>query len=165
MPQNFAQYFRTLLILFSALLFGQVAVVAIFYFIIKPPVNEQVLPYDTVVQVLPVVLLLLAGLAFFFNRKKLEAARAQSDIKGKLADYRAASILKWGPVESGTLISAVLFFLTGKILFVYYAVAMIALFATQFPSRQRLISELDLSVNDQMILDDPNAEVAETARR
>jgi hypothetical protein len=41
---------------------------------------------------------------------------------------------------------------------------MIVLFATQFPSRQRLVNDLDISANEQMRLDDPNAMVAQSRR-
>ena len=165
MSQNFSQYFRTLQILFFSLFFGQIGIISVLYFVRQPPVVEQLLQQDFILKVLPVGLVLLMGLAFFLNRKKLETARNQATLKEKLAEYRAASIMKWAPLEGGTLICAVLFFVNNNITYLYYAVVMLALFATRFPSRQRLMSELDLSVNEQMTLDDPNAEVAETTER
>ncbi len=165
MPQNFSQYFRALQILFFSLLFGQIGIISVLYFVRQPVVGEQLLQQDFIIKMLPVGLVLLMGIAFFLSRKKLESARNQATLKEKLAGYRAASIMKWAPVEGGTLICAVLFFVHNNITFLYFAVAMLVLFATRFPSRQRLINELDLNANEQMTLDDPNAEVAETPNR
>ncbi|HOY06472.1 MAG TPA: hypothetical protein PLO67_13770 [Saprospiraceae bacterium] len=163
MQQNFSQYFRSLQILFSALLVGQIVVMVIIYNIQEPPAGDMAFK-NTVAKWLPLLLIVQAGLAFFLNRTKLETARSKSTIEEKLEDYRIASVLKWALLEGGTLISIVLFFVWGPVLFFYYAIIMAALFATQFPSRQRLINELDISANEQMILDDPNAMIAQSKR-
>lgn len=165
MPQNFSQYFRALQILFFALLIGQISVVIVLYIVHTPVESEGVQDDKTFMLILTVALALLSGFAFFMNRKKLESARAQTTLKEKLADYRSACIIKWAPLEGGALISAVLFFVTGNVFFLSFAATMIAFFATQFPSRQRLINELDLTANEQMILDDPNAVVYDAPNR
>jgi hypothetical protein len=163
MQQNFSQYFRSLQILFFALLVGQISVMIIVYNIRETPVGDMAF-IDMVAKWLPLLLIVQAGLAFFLNRQKLETARSKSTVAEKLETYRIASVLKWALLEGGTLISIVLFFVWGATPFIYYAIVMAALFATQFPSRQRLINELDISANEQMILDDPNTMVAETKR-
>ena len=99
------------------------------------------------------------------NRKKLESAQAQTTLKEKLTDYRAACILKWAPLEGGALISAALFFITGNAFFLGSVTMLIVFFAIQFPSRQRLINDLDLTATEQMILDDPNAVVYDAPTR
>jgi len=165
MPQNFAQYFRALQILFFALLIGQISVVAVLYVIHNPAESDA--PQDATIfkLALTILLALLSGFAFFMNRKKLESARAQTTLKEKLTDYRTACIIKWAPLEAGALISAVLFFVTGNAFFLGFATMMIVFFATQFPSRQRLINELDLTATEQMALDDPNAVVYDAPKQ
>ena len=161
MQQNFSQYFRALQILFFALLAGQTGMMIVIYNIREQSVGDTSFT-DMVAKWLPLWLIAQAGLAFFLNRQKLETARSKSTVPEKLEAYRIASVLKWALLEGGTLISIVLFFVWGATPFIYYAIIMAALFATQFPSRQRLINELDISANEQMILDDPNAMVAQT---
>jgi hypothetical protein len=163
MTQNFSQYFRALQILFFALLAGQIGVTILLYVVHTPPTVDASWAQE-VTTWLPLLLVLQAGLAFFLSRKKLESARSQPTVEGKLEGYRVASILKWALLEGGTLISVVLFFVLGNITFLYYAGMMIVLFATQFPSRQRLVNDLDISANEQMRLDDPNAMVAQSRR-
>lgn len=162
MPQNFAQYFRSLQILFFALLAGQILVTITLFTVYEPSTSGEFSDEETLRFIFPLLVIMLAGLAFFLYRKKLESARAQPTLKEKLMDYRVAGVLKWAPIESATLISVVLFFISGKQYYLYAAIAIIAIFATQFPSRQRLVNELDLSASEQMTLDDPNAEVAES---
>ena len=163
MQQNFSQYFRALQILFFALLAGQIGVTILLYLIHTPPAVDASWTQE-VATWLPLLLALQAGLAFFLSRKKRESARSESTLEAKLDGYRVASIPKWALLEGGTLISAVLFFAWGDITFLYYAGIMIALFATQFLSRQRLVDDLDLSASEQMILDDPNTIVAQSKR-
>lgn len=163
MSQNFSQYFRALQILFFALLAGQILVAATVYMVYEPATLENP-DAKLYIDLFGVFALAMAGLAFFLNRKKLETARQQTDMKQKLADYRTACILKWALIEGATIMSVVLFFVTGKTNFLGIASVLIVYFATQFPSRQRLVRELDLSVSERMMLDDPNAMVADTGR-
>lgn len=165
MSQNFAQYFRALQILFFALLIGQISVVIVLYLTYEPRESDASQDVTTFKLALTILLALLAGISFFMNRKKLESARAQTTLKEKLSDYRAASILKWAPLEGGALISAVLFFVTGNVFFLGFATMMIVFFATQFPSRQRIINDLDLTATEQIILDDPDAVVYDAPGR
>jgi len=165
MSQNFSQYFRALQILFFALLIGQISVVVVFYIVHTPVESEGVQHDKTFMLILTMALVLLSGFAFFMNRKKLESARAQTTLKEKLTDYRAACIIKWAPLEAGALISAVLFFVTGNAFFLSFAATMIAFFATQFPSRQRLINELDLTAAEQLTLDNQDAIVYDAPKR
>lgn len=164
MPQNFNQYLRTLQALFFALLAGQILATAVLYFIEKPVAGNEIASSTVPEKTMTLALVVLAGLAYFLYHKKVESARVQTGLKEKLSDFRMACILKWAPLEVGTLSSAVLYFLTGKMFFVGMAVTVIAMFASQFPSRQRIITELDLSATEQMTLDDPNEIVAEALR-
>lgn len=165
MSQNFAQYFRSLQILFFALLIGQITVVTVLYLTYEP--RESDVPQDatTFKIALTILIVLLTWISFFMNRKKLESAQAQTTLKEKLTDYRAACILKWAPLEGGALISAALFFITGNAFFLGSVTMLIVFFAIQFPSRQRLINDLDLTATEQMILDDPNAVVYDAPTR
>src|SRR5262245_5123195 len=114
--QNFAAFFRTLQILFFALLGGQVAVLAVIEFLLKPrfgthefttkagqtlsfqPGNEDFSLY-VVVYGVPLLAFGMLGLAFFLFRKTLTAARAKADLSAKLLAYRTALILKWAFIE------------------------------------------------------------------
>ncbi len=161
---NFAQYLRSLQILFIALLAGQVIVCTVLYFVYEPQEVTFFFREAWLEKVWPLVLIALIAFAFFLNRRKLESARSNNALSGKLADYRIASIMKWAMTEGSTLISALIFFESGKEIFLVMAGTTIAYFATQFPSRSRLVNELDLSANEQMTLDDPSAVVFESPR-
>lgn len=161
---NFAQYLRSLQILFIALLAGQVIVCTVLYFVYEPQEETFFFREAWLEKVWPLVLIGLIGISFLLSRRKLESARLNNTLSGKLADYRVASIMKWAMTDGGTLISALIFFESGKEIFLVMAGASIAYFATQFPSRSRLLTELNLSASEQMTLDDPGAVVFESPR-
>lgn len=161
---NFAQYFRSLQILFAALLAGQIIVCTVLYFLYQPQEGVSPFQQEWVLKTWPFILVALMVLGFFLNRRILASASEKNHLSDKLATYRVASIQKWAMTEGGTLISALLFFETGHQQYLNLAGVAIAYFATQFPLRQHLTEVLNLSANDQMTLDDPNAAVFESPR-
>ncbi len=157
----FSQFFRALQILFFALLAGQILICFVFLFLME---SGSQIPSFQVGSWLPgvtVISLLLLGAAMFIRKKSTDWAKEKTSLKEKLGAYRGAQVSGWAITEAATLINGVCFFLSGKIEFLYIAGAVIAFFFTQMPLKNKLINELDLDFNDQNLLDDPNADVAD----
>lgn len=163
--QNFAQYLRTLQILFFGLFAAQLLVCGLFWFVLENPDPSPALQEDRWLQALTTITLLLLGLSIYFRKKQSEKARTQETLRTKLGQYRPALVISWAIMEGATLVNAVFFFLSGKIEFLYIAGAVIALYATNLPSKIKTINDLQLDTNEQAELDDPNAEVADTPTR
>lgn len=164
--QNFAAYLRTLRILFIALMGSQVMVVIMLYFLKQQQTPEpRATDIALLLQISPILIASIVGISFFLYRKKLADALAQPDLIGKLTAYRAALLLRWAPLEGVVILTSVLYFLTGIITLLYAAVAMILLLATQWPTRARIVTNLELSTDEQLTIDDPNTVVSEISQR
>lgn len=159
--QNFADYFRALRILFFALLAGQILVAIVVYFTQETPPENSSFAQESWLQGAAGFAILMMGLSMFLRKKKVESARNQATIKQKLAEYRLANVQGWALVEGPSLVCTILFMLSGNPEFLYLTAALVCFFATQGPSRDKLVRELDLNGAEQAMLDDPNAEVAD----
>lgn len=159
--QNFAQYFRSLQILFFALLFAQIAICAILWVVRSSEAPTAEFQEDFWLQGITVFALFLLVGSLFFRKKMVDQARAQEGLSAKLSQYRSAQIIGWALMEGTTLINVVFFFLSGKMEFLYIAGVVVAMYATRAPSKMKLVNELELSAGEQNTLDDPNAEVFE----
>jgi hypothetical protein len=161
--QNFAQYLRALQIMFFALFAGSTIVLIMFYFM--APDGSESLSGDGFIMYIPLVMLTLIAGAFYLGRNRIEAARQLRDLKQKMTAYRAALILRWALIEGSVLMTSVFFFLTRDIQLLIVAGVGIVIFALFFPSRERIITDLELSGSEQAALDDPNFIVAEVDYR
>ncbi|MCB0535298.1 MAG: hypothetical protein H6574_10845 [Lewinellaceae bacterium] len=161
--QNFAQYLRSLQIVFGALVAGQVITLTIFY--VLPQASGTALPGEGLAIRIPIVILLLLPAAFFLGRNRIEAARNLPTLKEKMMAYRTALVLRWALLEGSGLLAAVFFFLSRNTLLLAVAGVIILVFMLFVPSRERTISDLDLSTTEQAALDDPNEIVADIQQR
>ncbi len=165
--QNFQAYLRSLRIIFAALLISQVMVLVVLYVVRGQQVLATTLDQQYLVrQILPIITLALASVGFFLYRRKLMQSQAQADLKEKLNSYRVALLLRWMPLEIMSLIFSVLYFLTGRVFFLYFVLLLIPLFiVTQWPTRANVVARLGLGTHEQAIIDDPNAVVSEISQR
>lgn len=157
--QNFTAYFRTLLILFGALLMGQLAMLGVFYFV-PIPVNAA-LPREVLKYYVPAGTILLIGLAWWVRQNRVQAARAQPDLLGKFRGYRLALVLSYALLEIALLVPAVVYFISRDPSVLMLAALPLAVFIFMRPDRTKLIAELDLSQQEQMALEDPGTIVSE----
>jgi len=165
-PQNFQSYLSSIRLIFIALIVGQVVALVVFYLfrlpdLVVPPREQKRL----ILQVLMAVLAALLAISFFLYRKKRAEARVQPSLPEKLLTYRIALILRWAPMEAATLLSGVLYFLTGLTFPFYLAGLLLVFFGMQWPNRLDIFNDLQLSSTEQLTLDDPNNIVTEISRR
>lgn len=180
--QNFSAYFRTTQIIFFALLAGQILASGVLLFVLSPGLINQTyrgeegtgvstgivlyIPHtnkafkDAYLNYLaPLAVIGLLGLSFYLYVIKVRAAKEHANLQEKLLAYRSAQILKWALIEAATLIGVVTFMISGNIQYLILTGASMVVFALQGPSKTKLINDLDLSVEEQSILDDPDAVV------
>jgi hypothetical protein len=160
--QNFGQYFRSLLILFAALLAGQVFIIGILYFTTPPaPVAE-----NDLFRFVPLVLLLLPVSGYFIAKQRIALAREKAGFIEKFELYRTAKILQWAMVEGAAFISAVLFFFaSGRPEFLGFSAICLLYFVTLRPAQEKIIHDLELTAAEQARLNNPNEVVAEVPDR
>lgn len=163
--QNFAQYLRSLQVMFFGLLVGQLLIALVLWLNVQPPQvpNTQFVAFDFAI----IGIWCVAVAASYFVSKKLtENARENPDLTGKLGAYRVARIVRYALLEMPVLVCLIsFFFVTANYALLALAAVGIAVFATQAPRREPIISELDLTAAEQFRLDDPNELVAEITKK
>lgn len=161
--QNFAEFLKSLQTLYFALLGGQVIALIVFYLL--PAGQESTLPDSGMAVRIPLVAVILLAAAFFLGRKRIEAAREETELKAKISAYRTAVILRCALLEGGVLLAGIFFFLERNLLLLAFAALGVGVFLLFIPSRARVVADLDLSTQEQAMLDDPNVIVTEYERR
>lgn len=96
-----------------------------------------------------IALIVLTGAVFIIFRaifpKKLEAIKALPSLEKKLAAWRELCVLQGALIEAPAFFAIVLFLLIGNFVLLVWPVAGIVLFWITQPTREKLISEANLS--------------------
>lgn len=158
--QTSAEYLKSNIILFLALLLGQVLFLVAASFIAKN-IGFQ----NTLVEFDSNILLLISGffgilcllLGYSVFKRNNEKLRTIPDLAEKLTTYRTFLIINYALIEFPAFLAIVLFMLTGNKLFVILAVLLIFYLSRNKPTKEKLYIDLNLSENEKMIIDDPES--------
>jgi F0F1-type ATP synthase membrane subunit c/vacuolar-type H+-ATPase subunit K len=162
-PQTAQEYFNVLAILHAALISGQVifGLVALFMNSNQNGASQELADISKTFQfVVPIAV--IGGLfsSEIFFRARLKAILQKADLKEKLIDYRAASIVKFALLEGPALFALVVYLVTGNPFFLGVAGFVILLFLFNRPTKFRVANDLQLEANQIAIINDPTAIVA-----
>ena len=135
-------------VLWAALLFGQVMMLTVMYLFVAPP--DPTRNTDTPLAYVYPFFLLLPVLGNFIGRRRIAAARDETLLADKLETYRSALILRWALCEGAVLLLAMFyFFILGSMQLLVLSGLAILYFTTLYPSKEKLVSDLDLSAAEQ----------------
>ena len=135
-------YLKTMQIIFSALLTGQALAMIIFYvFLSRPPKDDYSM--DIVEIVLPLVMISTTVLGYFLFNMRRKTWVEETNLDTKKGVYRTASIVKWAMFEGTTLLSLACYLIFSKDLYLFVAIVFMAHFTIHFPSRERVVRELE----------------------
>lgn len=165
--QNFKQYLRGLNIIYGALLLGQITFAAISIFITQTNGASIV---DAELQNIFFILVPVFFIGSFIASQiivpqRIEANKKEKDLSAKLSAYRATQIVKFAMMEGAAFFAIIAILLFGNFLFVGFAALLMCLFATYFPSEEKIIRELELNREEQNLLEDVNAIVYEYSQQ
>lgn len=165
--QNFKQYQRGNTMVHAALLMGQIFFAAIVIFLNQTdgPIAEDEVLRTTFMILIPLFFLGSFGIGKLVAGKKLKLTKEKADLKAKLGEYRSINIIRYALLQGTAFFATITFMLTGEILLIAFAGMIMVLFAINYPSKEKLVAELELNREEQSILEDPNAIVAEVAKR
>lgn len=156
---NFEQYQRSNTTIFSALLIGQVAFAGFAVFsnqTVGALIEEDQVIRTTFMLLVPLFFLATFAISKFLVAKKLKNAKLIRDVKAKLIEYRSINIIRYALLEGTIFFAIITYLLTGEFLLLGFAVVMVLLFTTYYPSKDKLMNELDVSTDEQAIIDDPD---------
>jgi hypothetical protein len=160
-PITSKEYFRTLKIIFFALVAGQVFFALVTFFLNKEMAmklldDELINIFKYIVPVFIIGGYLSSKLMF---RKGLQTAISRQALPEKLTDYRAALIMRYALFEGTSFFTIVIYLLSGYAIFLGYAIGVIIVFLTMMPSANQAANDLQLDVNDQQKVNNPDAVV------
>lgn len=149
------QYLLILTILFGALLFSQIVIVGIMYFLTISGSFPSDSSLDGTFQM--VVAIVTAGCvaaSFLLYKMLMQSAQSKPNLSEKLAAYQSAFIIRCALLEAPTLLASIACFLTGNLLYLIVAAAMLVLFVMNRPTLQRISEELALDYQENTLLND-----------
>lgn len=111
------------------------------------------------VYIIPIIALIGLISSTLLFKRKLNECKTKQNLKEKLTEYRSALILKFGIIEGTTFITLISYLLTGELIVLAVAGILIIAFITYFPTKGKLINDLELSFTDKQIFDDPKNEI------
>lgn len=163
--QTSGEYFKSLNILFLALLMGQVSFAAISYYL-----NLGVKPEMGVTRnmfIIVALFLMMNGFVMgnFLYKYQIKRVRDFAKLSFKLGGYRSAFILRLALLEGASLFSIVAYLLTADITFLVIAGLIVAYFIYLRPSIDKVALDLGLDRSDSLKLENPDAIIAEYTSR
>ena len=152
-------FLRTISIIHLVLNLGLILFAAVTFFINS---GRNVFNYNTndpFVMVAP--LLAIAGIAggIFLFKKQVAIAQSKDTLKGKLALYQGALIQKYALVEGPAMFAIVAYDLSGNLLFLIIAGLLLLYFISIRPTKDRLVTDLDLSYEDKITFDSEDTQI------
>lgn len=145
--QSLTEIIKQSQIICAALIMGQLLFLGIAFFILNQ--NGKGLGDKELVEVLYfVVAALVVGSvsgSFMVFRSKLASLKVLENLQQKIAQYRAAQIIRWALLEGPSFFSIIAYILTGDIVFAVVSIAIIVLFIPTFPSKGRFEKEMELT--------------------
>ena len=157
-PKN---YFKTVNILFLALVAGLVVFAGILLFLNQTQREkiEFITPevHQTLRWVAPAFAVAGIALGWVIFNTRLKALRLKDNMAEKLSGYQSAMIIRFAFMEGPSLLALGLFYITGDYIFLYVAAFVILAFLFNRPSKSAIIRHLQLHDDERLLLEDPDA--------
>lgn len=163
MRQTSKEYFRIATILFYAMTTGMLLFCGIVLTLI---LSNNVSSADqelTNIFMVVVAVFAVGGYAAskIVFKKKLQEIKEMKTLAQKMPFYRGALILRYALIEGSAFLAIMMGFVTGNLLFLAIAGLIIAYFLTLKPTPARAIKELELDYNEQQLIENSDAIIAD----
>ncbi|MFA6059956.1 MAG: hypothetical protein WC756_17245 [Taibaiella sp.] len=154
-------YFKTVKILFLALVAGQIVFACVVLFLNQTQ-RERIAfitpeLHQTLLWIAPAFAVAGIALGWVVFNTRLKALRLKDNMAEKLTGYQSAMIIRFAFMEGPSLLALALFYITGDYIFLYVAVFVILAFLFSRPSKPAIILHLQLHDDERLLLEDPDA--------
>jgi hypothetical protein len=162
-PQTSKDYFRTLQIIYIALIAGQVLFGLMALFL------HQMIGLDAGLNDLKSVFIYIVPIfivgGYFASRilykNSLKKAKSRASLIEKMSDYRAALVVRYALLEGPSFFAIVSYLITGYLPFLVMACFIIMIFFTMKPSKESAVSDLELNPYEEQSILDPDKIISE----
>jgi len=165
-PYTAGQYFKGLTILCYALVGGVVVFTGIITALPasgsaghggRGSIGDDTTLTTIFISIAVIISLCSVAASFVMFNKNVAAAKEKNNLKEMLNAYRAAVIMRYALMEGPALFAVIVYFLTGKFSILPLVGLILAIMVYAVPTRQKLITDLDLSSQQADIINDDDA--------
>ncbi|MEI6090431.1 MAG: hypothetical protein WCR42_08270 [bacterium] len=156
------EYFRYLSLIHLALVSG-LALFGIFaYYLVSMGLfaGPSMDLYKTFGIMVIIVVIAGFGVSMYMTKTRMESTKVKTDLKTKLGDYQATTIIKLALLEGPGLFAIVAYMLTANYIVLAIAGLIIVYFFFNIPSQARVIKDLELNSSEIALMENPDAVVA-----
>ncbi|MDG1175986.1 MAG: hypothetical protein P8N07_09350 [Flavobacteriales bacterium] len=153
------QYLRSMQLVHIALLVGMIVFAGVTYYM-NPSTEVNFSESGAFLFVVPIVILLGILIGNFIFKKLINRTFKQNSLKTKLDNYLSALIIKFAFIEGPSLLALVAYLLSGNLVYLLFAVALMIYFFTLKPSKQSIINTLNLTGDLKTQFDKENEKVS-----
>lgn len=162
LPSTSGKWISTLQIVFIAILLGMLfTIVTIFIVMSFIPLNFTDTEIDPLIPSLILFLFIFTSLfgAEYIFRKKIAQAKQYTTMQKKASSYTVALILRLALFEAPAMASIFAALFLGVIWYVAIAAIFPLLMLVYFPSKERIISQLELEGEEAELIRNPSSNV------
>ena len=145
--------FKTLKIIYGALIIGVVAFLAIVLFLKKDNLHFAVDMDDIFTMVVPLMALSGIAVSVILNNGFQKMIQPEDTLQAKLSKYQTASIIRGALLEGPALIGVVATFISGNYFFLLFSVVLLIAMYLFFPNKERFAQAAQLSFEEKSKLD------------
>ncbi len=156
-------YFRSNRIIHGALVIGSLLFAMVSIFLLSreegTPATQEGL--DVFVFILPLFVLGIIMAHFIMFKKLLLKAKNMEVLTKKTLYYRSALIVSWALLNGATLFAITIYLVENDLMYLAIGVVPWVILLRNFPSLDRAIKELELTGDERLAVNDPNAIIME----
>lgn len=164
LQQTSKEYFKGINIIYFAIISGILIFMSIAVFLNS--INSFATDDAFTVKIITIILLVLlsAGLLgsqLLFNKKLKQIKEQKKDLLAKTAEYRSTLITRYVFIEAPGFFSVIGYLLTGSNIFVILVGITVGILIILRPTREKLITDLQLDITEKEKIYDPDAVISE----
>ena len=142
--------YKSLQIIFFALLCGQLLFLLVAFFLIKQNIFRS--SRHDLENIFLSVLVILALLCMVSGNKifkaRLQKLSDINPIAARFSEYRAASLVRWALLEGPCLFAIICFILTANYLFILIAIFILFFFGSTAPAKNKVANDMGISTDE-----------------
>ena len=149
--------FKSTLVLYYALLVGQILICIILSFLVISEKNPTLDMSFADIKQLLVLLLVPAAImiSHYLYSNKIREGKKLNGFKEKISHFRASSVMRWSLLEGVNLINLIFFFLSGNYFFLITFSFGFLFFLLARPSENGFIQDYKLDYEEKQAFKDP----------
>ena len=145
---NIKSSFKTIQIIYGALIFGVLAMSVLIYSMLEDPIYKVDMSdkFFIIVPILTVIGIFLSSYLYRLNIDKIES---RDSLPSKLAKYQSANIIKGAVLEASALFASVASLLTNNLLYLVFTLVLLVVMYLKLPTLLKFENEVVLDMKEK----------------